>query len=826
MSKKPLLLALASSLLLVAPVHAKIGFRQYNTPFGNQAATNWIVPGAAGHVITSTDGEQWVSGTFGSLLDADLAALAALDSTPGYLVKTGANAYARRTFTSTGSTVTLTNPAGTAGATNLEVGNHSATLLTSGTVDNARLDTTLQAFAALDGTTGFITVTASDTLVRRSFAVGSAKLTVANPAGTAGNVTYDLGVVAESDITNLVSDLAAKQPLDSDLTTLAGLSGASKGVRRNSGDTLYELYTTPVTITSASSQWLKSFDSTTGTFTQTQPAESDVTNLVTDLAAKQTLDATLTALASFNTNGILCQTAADTFAGRTITSGDSSVTITNPGGVAGNIDLVVAGKQASDATLTALAALDGTAGFLVVTASDTFTRRSFVSADSTVTITNPAGTAGNVDLAVGNHSTALLTSGTLPIARGGTDNGSLGVSALGIYNGDGSKVVQTTGAAGQSWRVNAGGTAVEAYTPSSGGMTNPMTTTGDSIYSSDNSGTPARRGVGANGKFLMALSGLPDYTPYKLPTSVGASGKLLISNGTDYVDSTPKYPNTAGTAGTFVRNDGTDKVNSTLVLPNAAAIGSVPYATSADTIGVLAPTANKLIGFNATPDAIAAQPFIAYLQNPATPVRFLKCWDILNTLQTAYATTFGTPTQTATVTNGSGTTGAYLTHTTTASSGNDSGELLPVQGMRRDWSPMVWTRVQTGSSIASIRIWVGFTSTNLTAVSTPTTQHVSAFSYDTGRDGTVFWRCITCDGASNVTTTTTTAAIAASTDYNVCIDESTSGHVVFWIDGVNVADHSTNLPGSTTARGFQVNVRTLAAAAKSLKSGPIVLTHF
>lgn len=67
-----------------------------------------------------------------------------------------------------------------------------------------------------------------------------------------------------------------------------------------------------------------------------------------------------------------------------------------------------------------------------------------------------------------NLDVSKLTAGTLPIARGGTNNGSLGVSALGIYNGDGSKVVQTTAAAGQSWRVNAGGTAVEAFTPATG----------------------------------------------------------------------------------------------------------------------------------------------------------------------------------------------------------------------------------------------------------------------------------------------------------------------------------------------------------------------
>jgi len=50
----------------------------------------------------------------------------------------------------------------------------------------------------------------------------------------------------------------------------------------------------------------------------------------------QPLDSTLTALAAYNTNGLLTQTAADTFTGRTITSTGSTLTISNGNGVAGN----------------------------------------------------------------------------------------------------------------------------------------------------------------------------------------------------------------------------------------------------------------------------------------------------------------------------------------------------------------------------------------------------------------------------------------------------------------------------------------------------------
>lgn len=66
------------------------------------------------------------------------------------------------------------------------------------------------------------------------------------------------------------------------------------------------------------------------------------TQINTLSSGKQPLDATLTSLAAYNTNGLLTQTAADTFTGRTVTGTASNISVTNGNGVSGNptLDLI------------------------------------------------------------------------------------------------------------------------------------------------------------------------------------------------------------------------------------------------------------------------------------------------------------------------------------------------------------------------------------------------------------------------------------------------------------------------------------------------------
>lgn len=184
-------------------------------------------------------------------------------------------------------------------------------------------------------------------------------------------------------------------------------------------------------------------------------------------------------------------------AGRiTLTDGGANTTITLNTGT--NIPLINAGNSWSAAQIpSGFGTIDlGSITFpwrdifLATAGSPNYTRiisntltaaRTFTLPDANSNPVQPDTGAAN-NFLTGISSAGVITkaqpafsniSGTATIAQGGTNNGALGVSALGIYAGDGSKVVQITGTASQQFRVNAGGTAIEAFTPSaaSGGFT-------------------------------------------------------------------------------------------------------------------------------------------------------------------------------------------------------------------------------------------------------------------------------------------------------------------------------------------------------------------
>jgi len=89
-------------------------------------------------------------------------------------------------------------------------------------------------------------------------------------------------------------------------------------------------------------------------------------------------------------------------------------------------------------------------------------------------------------------------------------------------------------------------------------MTNPMTTTGDTIYSSSGS-TPARLGIGSTGQVLTVAGGVPSWaTP-----AAGGGGKVLqvvnATYATSTTNSTSTYADT-GLSATITPSSASSKV--------------------------------------------------------------------------------------------------------------------------------------------------------------------------------------------------------------------------------------------------------------------------
>jgi hypothetical protein len=106
------------------------------------------------------------------------------------------------------------------------------------------------------------------------------------------------------------------------------------------------------------------------------------------------------------------------------------------------------------------------------------------------------------------------------------------------------------------------------------GMTNPMTTTGDTIYSSSGS-TPARLGIGTTGQVLTVAGGVPTWA-----TPAGGGGKVLqvVSATTSTAVTISSTTNTdTGITATITPTSASSKI---LVLISGSVWGSASSVTS------------------------------------------------------------------------------------------------------------------------------------------------------------------------------------------------------------------------------------------------------
>jgi hypothetical protein len=140
--------------------------------------------------------------------------------------------------------------------------------------------------------------------------------------------------------------------------------------------------------------------------------------------------------------------------------------------------------------------------------------------------------------AVGKVDLTLGVAGVLPIANGGTNNGSLAVTAGGVLYTDGTKMMNV-GAGTSGYALTSGGAGAPSWTSV---LTNPMTTGGDVIYGGA-SGVPARLANGSSGQVLTSGGGTaaptwtagPGMVLIDTQTPLGAAEvEFVISNPTQY----------------------------------------------------------------------------------------------------------------------------------------------------------------------------------------------------------------------------------------------------------------------------------------------------
>lgn len=292
---------------------------------------------------------------------------------------------------------------------------------------------------------GVMVKSAANTYIARTLTNGT-NIAITNPAGTAGNPTIGIS---------------------------GSIAVANGGSGRATATTAYGLIAAGTTATGAqqtiapgtAGQFLKS-NGTTALGSFAGITQNDVANLTTDLSAKYGGTVTVGNIPKVSASGTLANSALSESAGNLTTAGNitaSEIWMTGSTVKSSNsLQLLTLGNGANTISTGGILTSDSYADITAVPANGIYAKGAVringlsnasgdvVTASVNGTLQKRTVTEIKTEMGVANashtHATTDITTGTLPIVRGGTGLG-------------------TIGTVGQSLRVATGGTALEYFTP-------------------------------------------------------------------------------------------------------------------------------------------------------------------------------------------------------------------------------------------------------------------------------------------------------------------------------------------------------------------------
>jgi hypothetical protein len=195
-------------------------------------------------------------------------------------------------------------------------------------------------------------------------------------------------------------------------------------------------------------------------------------------------------------------------------------------------------------------------------------------------------------------------------------------------------------------------------------------------------------------------------------------------------------------------------------------------------------------------------------------IRGRKWFRVNSAAATWQAIGVAAPTSSGTLSNANASDSTYVRAQSGATAGNTGGVISATFNLlRRQHNPYFRALIQTYTSIASARIWIGLCSAAPGNSDNPTGQF-AAFRYSSGVGGN-WYAC--CKDGTTMNAQDAGVAVAASTKYllEITVDDS-AGTVEFKIDGTVVATLNANLPSASQDLGYVSYIVTTAAGAKSL----------